>query len=209
MSDKAKRPRVQDYGEVFTPAGVVGRMLKILEVELDPYDARVLEPACGSGNFLAPILENKLATVDRKTRNSPERRAFLGLHALMSIYGIELLADNVEVCRARLLHIWQLWGSPLPGPDWLEAASRVVRLNVLCGDALKMIDSTGGLLKFSEWSIAGDGSFERREFQFADLISGDRFGEGTIFETIPPGEIFSPIRQVAGLQVEDLARIEG
>lgn len=183
-------------------------MLKLVEVELAPYDSRVLEPACGSGNFLAPILEKKLATVDREHKENPVRKDPAGLLALMSVYGIELLEDNVQACRDRLFCIWESWCPRGQRSHWLEAAASVIKLNVVCGDALTMKNSFGDSLEFSEWSLLNDGNFERREFRFSELVENNRFGEGTIFESVDPGDIFSPIRTRTGLRVRDIARME-
>jgi len=94
---KSKK-RIRDHGEVFTQEREVNAMLDLVKNETDRIESRFLEPACGDGNFLAPILERKLAIVKKKYRSSQnefERMAFL---AVSSIYGVELLLDNVEVC---------------------------------------------------------------------------------------------------------------
>ena len=62
---KSKK-RVADHGEVFTPDWLVEKMLDLVKGETERIDARFLEPACGSGNFLVPILQRKLAAVELK-----------------------------------------------------------------------------------------------------------------------------------------------
>jgi len=52
---KSKR-RVADHGEVFTPQWLVEKMLDLVKGETERIDSRFLEPACGSGNFLVPVL---------------------------------------------------------------------------------------------------------------------------------------------------------
>lgn len=104
MSEQAQlvksRQRVADHGEVFTPQWMVGDMLDLVKDESERIDARVLEPACGEGAFLQEILRRKLATVHaRYGKNDFERRHY-ALLALMSTYGIELLADNAVVMLA-------------------------------------------------------------------------------------------------------------
>lgn len=49
--------RVDDHGEVCTPSWLVEKMLDLVKGETERIDARFLEPACGSGNFLVPILQ--------------------------------------------------------------------------------------------------------------------------------------------------------
>ena len=64
------KQRVADHGEVFTPSWMVDAMLDLLKAESERIDARFLEPACGSGNFLVRILQRKLAAVELKFGNS-------------------------------------------------------------------------------------------------------------------------------------------
>ena len=62
-----------------------------------------------------------------------------GLLALMSIYGIELLADNVAECREALLAIFTgALGLGSSQPAWTAAARAVLELNIVHGDALSM-----------------------------------------------------------------------
>jgi len=60
------RQRVADHGEVFTPNWMVDDILNLVKDESERIDARFLEPACGSGNFLRIVLERKLSTVAAK-----------------------------------------------------------------------------------------------------------------------------------------------
>src|SRR5204863_5361617 len=85
------KQRVADNGEVFTPAWMVEAMLDLVQAETERIDSRFLEPACGSGNFIAQILRRKLAAVELKYGKSDFERGHYALLALMSIYGIELL----------------------------------------------------------------------------------------------------------------------
>ena len=87
---KSKK-RVADHGEVFTPRWLIEKMLDLVRGETERIDARFLEPACGSGNFLASVLQRKLAAVEAKYGKSEFERQHYALLALMCIYGIELL----------------------------------------------------------------------------------------------------------------------
>src|SRR5215218_2749431 len=95
--------RVADHGEVFTPAWLVEKMLDLVKDETSRIDSRVLEPACGSGNFLVPVLQRKLSAVELKFRRSDFEKRHYALLALMCTYGIELLADNIAECRSNML----------------------------------------------------------------------------------------------------------
>ncbi len=106
MSLVKSKQRVADHGEVFTPAWMVEAMLDLVKDESERIDSRILEPACGDGNFLVKILRRKIAAVELKYGKSDFERRHYALLALMCIYGIELLTDNVAECRANLLTIF-------------------------------------------------------------------------------------------------------
>ena len=97
------KQRVADHGEVFTPDWMVEAMLDLVKEETARIDSRFLEPACGSGNFLVKILQRKLAAVEMKFGKSDFEKQHYALLGLMSIYGIELLADNIAECRENML----------------------------------------------------------------------------------------------------------
>jgi len=100
------KQRVSDHGEVMTGAREVNAMLDLVKQETERIESRFLEPACGNGNFLAEILERKLRVVESRYAKSQleyERNAVL---AVCSIYGIDILEDNVTACRARLFGIF-------------------------------------------------------------------------------------------------------
>ena len=66
MSLIKSKKRVADHGEVFTPPWMVEAMLDLVKGETERIDSRVLEPACGSGNFLVSVLRRKMAAVELK-----------------------------------------------------------------------------------------------------------------------------------------------
>ncbi len=106
MSLVKSKQRVADHGEVFTPTWMVDAMLDLVKNETERIDARFLEPACGSGNFLVRILQRKLAAVEIKYGKSEFEKRQYALLSIMCSYGIELLADNVAECRANLLVVF-------------------------------------------------------------------------------------------------------
>lgn len=81
-------------------------MLGLVKGETERIDSRFLEPACGRGNFLVPVLQRKLAAVEAKYGKSDFERRQYTLPGLMCIYGIELLVDNIAECRANLLDVF-------------------------------------------------------------------------------------------------------
>ena len=102
---KSKR-RVADHGEVFTAEREVNAMLDLVKQETERIDSTFLEPACGNGNFLAVILKRKLAIIDIIGKGKPSIWESESIKALMSVYGVDLLPDNVEECQLRLYDIW-------------------------------------------------------------------------------------------------------
>lgn len=175
------RKRVQEHGEVFTSTREVHAMLDMVRQETERIESRFLEPACGDGNFLAEVLRRKLAAVNARYRHSLtdwERYAFI---AVGSIYGVELLSDNVETCRNRLYSILQsdylraCRKSPTPG--YLEAIRYVLTRNILNGNALTLRqvgaageDSDRPII-FSEWSLLGS-KVKRRDFRLDEMLEG-------------------------------------
>lgn len=203
------KERVADHGEVFTPAVVVDAMLNLVRGESERIDARFLEPACGSGNFLIPVLKRKLATVHARYGRSDFERRHQALLALMSIYGIELLDDNVAECRSNLLKAFADYLGIDAGDPIYAAADAVLALNVVHGDALSMTSRSGdpAPITFAEWSYLGKGKYHRRDFRFDTMTRMSSFGdEDTLFADLGKHEIFTPTMDYGALSVDRIVR---
>src|SRR5438034_454294 len=131
------KARVAAHGEVFTPEWMVEAMLDLVKGETERIGSRFLEPACGSGNFLVQILRRKLASVELKYSRSDFEKRHYALLALMCIYGIELLADNISECRDILLTIFAECLDLGAEDDLYLAAMFVLTVNIVHGDARK------------------------------------------------------------------------
>jgi hypothetical protein len=206
MSLVKSKQRVADHGEVFTPAWMVEAMLDLVKEETTRIDSRFLEPACGSGNFLVHVLQRKLAAVEMKYgKNDFERRQY-ALLALMCIYGIELLPDNIAECRANLLEIFAQYLSLEECDDLYRAASLVLLRNLVHGDALTMLDSSKKPITFAEWGYLGKGKFQRRDFRFDVLTHSSAFSaEDSLFAHLGKHEIFTPIKTYPVCTIRELA----
>ena len=206
LSDLIKsKKRVADHGEVFTPDWIVKEMLDLVKDESSRIESRVLEPACGSGNFLVPILERKLESATAMYRSSDFERLQYSFLGLMSIYGVEILEDNAEECRANLL---ELFTSHIQSNDEsieTKAAKTILAANIVEGDALTMKDRSGQPIVFPEWSYLGKGKFNRRDFQYDELLQMSSFGEDTLFASMKPDEIFAPVKDYSPLNIKDIA----
>jgi len=199
---KSKR-RVADHGEVFTPEWMVEAMLDLVKGETERIDSRFLEPACGSGNFLIKVLRRKLAVVELKYGKSDFEKRHYALLAVMCIYGIELLADNIAECRANMLEILADYLALDAAQDLYQAASYVLSQNLVHGDALTMRTMRGEPITFAEWGYLGKGRFQRRDFRF-DVLTGmsAHTEQGSLFAT---HEIFTPIKTYPPMTVRELA----
>ncbi len=200
------KQRVVDHGEVFTPPWMVEAMLDLVKAESERIDARFLEPACGSGNFIGRILRRKLAAVELKYGKSDFERRHYALLALMCIYGIELLADNVAECRENALEIFVEYTQANDGDDLHIAAVHVLKANILHGDALTMKARNGQPIAFAEWGYLGKGKYQRRDFRL-DVLTGSAnySAEGSLFGK---HEIFTPIQTYAPMTLRELATLE-
>ena len=204
---KSKR-RVADHGEVFTPEWLVEAMLDLVKDESERIDARFLEPACGSGNFLVKVLQRKLATVEVKYGSSEFERLHFALLGLMCIYGIELLSDNVDECREKLYQMFveYLDLDEFDGPAIV--AKYVLKQNIVHGDALKMQTHEGMSITFAEWGYVGKGKFQRRDFRFESLTQSSSFStEGTLFAHLPMHEIFMPVEIYPSMTTSEIASV--
>lgn len=202
------RERVAEHGEVFTPSWMVESMLDLVEGESERIDSRFLEPACGSGFFLIPVLRRKLAAVHTRYGKSDFERRYQALLALMSIYGIELLQDNVTECRQNLLDVIARYLALSPAHEWYSAAAQVLETNIVHGDALSMTtrEVRPRPITFPEWSYIGKGKYHRRDFRFDTLTKVSSFGsDDTLFADLGKHEIFTPARDHGFLSIRDIA----
>ena len=170
-----------DHGEVFTAEREVKAMCDLVAQECERIDSRFLEPACGDGNFLAEILRRKLAVVKRvygKSAYDYEKNAVL---AVTNIYGVDIMHDNVDACRARLFDIWNKEYTKVCKADANDEAREAVKYilsqNILYGNALSLMtvdenqEDTDIPIIFPEWSFITNTPFiKRRDFRFDVLL---------------------------------------
>lgn len=174
---KSKK-RVTDHGEVFTNQREVNAMLDLVKQETERIDSRFLEPACGDGNFLVEILSRKLEVVLRRYKKSQLDYERYGVIAISSIYGIDLLLDNVEECRKRLFIIFQeqyqkLFNSQIKS-ECLESIKFILSKNIIQGDALTLnkVNSQEPIV-FAEWSAVNGSMIKRRDYTLANLLQAE------------------------------------
>jgi len=92
-----RQKRKKSTAEEFTPLFLVNEILDRLSKESDnsiwAEDKTFCDPACGNGNFLIEALKRKL-----KKGHDP-------LKAIQTIYGVDIMSDNIKECRLRLLKL--------------------------------------------------------------------------------------------------------
>ncbi len=186
---KSKK-RVADHGEVFTSEREVNAMLDLVKHETERIESRFLEPACGTGNFLVKILRRKLTVVDsryKKNRLEWERNA---VTAVSSIYGVDILTDNVQECRARLFLVLEKHYKQHFKHEVQEACKKSVRFilsrNILWGDALnlKTPDAQAAPIVFSEWSPVNGSLVKRRDYTLANLLQSQPIDGMNLFSDL-------------------------
>ena len=179
-SQTKSKERVRERGEVFTAEREVKAMCDLVKDETERIDSRFLEPACGDGNFLAEILTRKLEVVKRKYKKSTldyEKNAVL---AISSVYGVDIMQDNVLACRDRLFKLWDKEYKAVCKKDCndqtREAVKFILSKNIVCGNALtlKCVDENGNEtdepIVFSEWAFITGFQMHRQDYTFAHLL---------------------------------------
>lgn len=185
------KQRVADHGEVFTSPREVKAMLDLVKQETERIESRFLEPACGTGNFLSEILRRKLEVVKKrysKLQHEFERNAVI---AVSSIYGIDILEDNIKECRQRLATIFiDEYYKVLYAKDYNEACIKsihyILSCNIVWGDALSLmtVGERPGYIVFAEWSPINGSLIKRRDFTFHSMIQNESLGELELFSYI-------------------------
>lgn len=176
------KERVAERGEVFTAEREVNAMLDLVKQETERIDSRFLEPACGNGNFLVEIIRRKLLLV----HNDCEL-----VQAVGSIYGIDIMQDNVEECRERLLGVIERNYHALSGA-LLATVQFILRRNILWGDALTLCtpDEKKDPIIFSEWGFIGE-TVKRRDYTLDMLLRPRSFEGENLFSDLGD-EVFVP-----------------
>lgn len=172
------RQRVKAHGEVFTPRRMVNQMLDLVKPELEtgPHfvDKTFFEPSAGDGNFLIAILQRKLHAIEKRYQR--EFWSTESLFALASIYGIELLEDNLVAARAGLLEEFVAFHEDAGvrcsyRTNLRRSTEYLLGKNIAHGNTLTGLDASGEEIKFSWWHriLNVPGMVQREPFTLASL----------------------------------------
>ena len=191
--------RIRKFGEVFTPENTVENMLDLNKDEFIRFDARVLEPACGDGNFLDPILKLRTNRINQLFKNNKLEYEKALFKSVSSLYGIDILEDNVEMCILRLYEtckkVYQKSFNDDVDLNFMKVLKLVLEKNIIQGDALKFSNKNSDPLFFFEWVMLGKGNIKIRRYEFVEIADFDQ-SRPTLFskrEVNDLGEsVFSP-----------------
>jgi len=190
-------------------------MLDLVKQETERIDSRFLEPACGTGNFLVAILERKLAVVEKRYGRSQlefERYAVL---AVSSLYGIDILSDNVSQCRERLFAVFDKVYEALY-PKTSKAGCRdavrfILARNIIWGNALdlKTCNEPRVPIVFSEWSPVNGSMLKRRDFTFHGLLEHEGMKELPLFSDLGD-DVFipTPVKEYPPVHFMEVAHVQ-
>jgi len=170
------KDRVQNHGEVFTPKWMVKKMLSepSIQEKLHDLHATFFEPSAGEGAFLKEILHQKLDYVDQISNKSSWKNN--ALWALMSIYAIELLEDNLVKAKRTMLdvfinHCQAFMQKELSiNNDLYKSAKYVINVNIVQGNTLTFKNSENKLIEFREWMPSGN-KVEQSKFTYKSLFN--------------------------------------
>ena len=124
------RLRVKETAEVFTPTPLVQEILDKLPQDLFEDDTKTfLDPSCGDGQFLSEVVIRKMSMSGCSLEQ-----------ALSTTYGVELMEDNVKLCKERLA-----------GPNPTQEILDILDKNIVSADALKYDYSFGEPVGIEKW----------------------------------------------------------
>lgn len=190
MATNNSKDRIRKFGEVKTQNNEIKNMIGLVNEEIDRVDSRFLEPACGDGNFLYEILLKKLDIAYKLSNRDLIKFEVQAIYGLSSLYGIELLEDNVEKTRARLKNLLENFFNDKfqlkLNNEYNKSINLILKLNIIHGDALslKKANDKNEDITFSEWSMINETDFKRRDYTFKDLLAYQPYKEENLFSDL-------------------------
>ncbi len=181
------KERITDHGEVYTSEREVNAMLDLVKQETERIDSRFLEPACGTGNFLTEILGRKLHIVESRYATSQLEYERYGILAVSSVYGIDVLEDNVLQCRERLFENFNQNYTRIfkagTKEECRDTIKYILEKNIILGNALDLmtVGENPQPIVFAEWSLVNGSMLKRRDFSFHELLEQESMRQLPLF----------------------------
>jgi len=176
------RIRVSEFGEVNTSKTEINAMVNLVEHEASRLDSRFLEPACGDGNFLMEVLNRKLTTLVKKFRCNKYEFEKNSIIVIGSIYGIEILKDNVQCARNKLYRrfcmVYQRYFREDINKELIQSVEFIIKKNIILGDFVTFKQkNSNNPITFCEWTLI-EQKLKRRDFTLMDLLACTTFEGG-------------------------------
>ena len=195
--------RVTSFGEVNTSLKEINSMLDLVKQETERLDSRFFEPACGDGNFLVEVLRRKLKTLERMYKENQYKFEKNLIVSVGSIYGIDLLEDNVEAAKKRLFNlsqnIYKKYFNKYQNLKLIKSLSFIINKNIICGNVLtlKYLVSKEPIT-FCEWEMIHN-KLKRKDFVLSELITYSEKENKSLFSSkevsiIKPLKIYSLVK---------------
>jgi hypothetical protein len=182
------RDRVTKFAEVNTSEKEVSNMLNLVSEETNRLESRFLESACGDGNFLIEILNRKMKVLVKNFKKNQYEFERNSIIVIGSLYGIDILIDNIVIARERLfkkfLSEYKSLFREKTDKKFIDSIYFIIEKNLVQGNALtlKKVNSDKPIL-LSQWSIIED-KVKRREYSFANLVSYSPFEKDSLFSDL-------------------------
>lgn len=180
MTQVKSKERVTDHGEVFTAPREVNAMWDLVKDEVERLESRILEPSCGNGNFLTEGLRRKLQICTERFIEISDWEKW-SLLVISTLYGVDIMHDNVLECRQRLFDIWEdeyrkLFADDCK-PQMRRSVAFILALNIIHGNTLthKHCNANNEELEgipiiFSKWMFGGN-CILRYDTPFASMLN--------------------------------------
>lgn len=168
------KERVRQHGEVFTNEREVNAMLDLVKKEASNIDSTFLEPACGDGNFLDEIFRRKMKSVFKIAGKNDADCEYWATRAVSTIYGIDIMEDNVQESRDRLYDAFfaQFVNRYRKQPSSIcrDSIRFILSKNIQCGDTLTQKAETGEDLMITKWFFDDGNGLTISIFRYKDMV---------------------------------------
>ena len=169
------RARIRNFAEVNTNNKIADSMLNLINFEVENIESKILEPACGDGVFLEKILNKRLKYISKKFKGKKTQFEINSLICISTIYGIDILEDNIFMAKKTLYENYLLTYKTLfkdeVNKNFLKSIKYIFSKNLIIGDSISLKDNKGKNIIFSEWSILNKYYVKETEFEFRDLVA--------------------------------------
>lgn len=147
-----------------------------IQEKLHDLHATFFEPSAGEGAFLKEILHQKLSYVDQISNKTTWKNN--ALWALMSIYAIELLEDNLIKAKRAMIDVFInhyqafMQKALSSNTDLYKSARYIIGVNIVQGNTLTFKNSDNKLIEFREWIPSGN-KVKQNTFTYKSLFNND------------------------------------